>query len=264
LFKISDNIKYKNGKKLSMLTCYDYTMATMFEKMKNNIDIILVGDSLGNVIQGEGDTLGVEVDDIIYHTKCVKKGAPSVFTVADMPFMSYQISVEKAVENAGIIMKKSKPNAVKLEGGREYIEHIKKIILSGIPVMGHLGLTPQSVNVFGGYNVRGRLSDEREKIKEDALLLEKAGVFSIVLECIPSDLAQEITNSLKIPVIGIGAGVECDGQVLVLQDMLGMNNNKFKFVRKYAELDSIICNSIKKYDEDVKNNKFPGKDESFV
>jgi 3-methyl-2-oxobutanoate hydroxymethyltransferase len=264
LFKISENLKYKNGRKITMLTCYDFTMASIFEISKENIDIILVGDSLGNVVQGEYDTLGVEVEDIIYHTKAVRKGAPSIFTVSDLPFMSYQESVETAVKNAGLIMKRSKPNAVKLEGGKEFIPHIERIICSGIPVMGHLGLTPQSVNVFGGYNVRGRLKQEREKIIEDAVLLEKSGVFAVVLECVPEDLAGEITSKLNIPVIGIGAGSQCDGQVLVAQDMLGMNNNKFKFVRKYADVDNIINNAVKNYAQDVRNGSFPSSDESFL
>jgi len=255
--------KEKNKRKLVMLTCYDFTFATLFEQEKDSIDMILVGDSLANVMKGEDSTVTTTIDDIIYHTKAVRKGAPSIFIVADMPFMSYQISVEEAVRNAGRIIAETGANAVKLEGGRDFSEHLNAISKAGIPVMGHLGLTPQWINVFGSYNVRGKDSDESKKIKEDAKILEEAGAFSIVLECIPEILAREVSQSIDIPTIGIGGGPDVDGQVLVLQDMLGMNDNRFKFLKKYAQIGEATRKAIRDYSDDVKNNVFPSDKESF-
>ncbi|PLX18051.1 MAG: 3-methyl-2-oxobutanoate hydroxymethyltransferase [Candidatus Muiribacterium halophilum] len=263
MIKISDLRKDKKKNKLVMLTCYDFTFASLFEKEKENIDMILVGDSLANVIKGEDSTVKTTLEDIIYHTKAVRKGAPSIFTVADMPFMSYQISVEEAVRNAGRLISEAGANAVKLEGGRDFSEHVKAITRAGIPVMGHLGLTHQWINVFGSYNVRGKSSDESDKIREDAKILQECGAFSIVLECVPEKLASNISQDLEIPTIGIGAGKEVDGQVLVLQDMLGMNDNKFKFLRKYSQIGEITRNAIKEYSKDVKEKSFPSKKESF-
>lgn len=263
MLNISRLKKEKNTKKIVMLTCYDFTFASLFEKEKDSIDMILVGDSLANVMKGEDSTVKTTLEDIIYHTKAVRKGAPSIFIVADMPFMSYQISVEEAVRNAGRLVAEAGANAVKLEGGRDFSEHVKAISKAGIPVMGHLGLTPQWINVFGSYNVRGKESAESQIIKEDAKILQEAGAFSLVLECVPKDLAKEVSESILIPTIGIGAGMDVDGQVLVLQDMLGMNDNRFKFLKKYAQIGDITRNAIKAYSEDVKEIRFPTDKESF-
>lgn len=252
----------KSGEKITALTAYDYLIASMLDEA--GIDIILVGDSLGNVFQGQETTLPVTVDEIIYHTKAVRRGVKHALLVVDMPFLSYQISVEDAIRNCGRVLKETGAEAVKIEGGKSIIETTKKIVEVGIPVMGHLGLTPQSIHKFGSYDLRGKQKAEATQILHDAKLLEDAGVFAIVLEKIPSELAKKITDSVDIPTIGIGAGPHCDGQILVVYDMLGMFEDfKLKFVRKYANLSKVIKNAFRDYIEDVKKGKFPSVEESF-
>lgn len=246
----------KNGEKLSMLTAYDYSMAKIIDE--SGINGILIGDSLGMVVKGDEDTLGVTVDDIIYHTKAVKKGAKNALIVSDMPFLSYHVSVEQAVMNAGRIMKEGGANAVKIEGGKSVANQIKAIVEAQIPVMGHLGLTPQSINAFGGFRVQGKSEEAAKKLIEDAKVLEAAGVFAITLEGIPARVAQIITDTVKVPTIGIGAGKECDGQILVYQDMLGMFSDFVpKFVKQYANIGSVMREAIESYISEVKEGNFP-------
>ena len=250
------------GEKITMLTAYDYTMASILDE--SNIDILLVGDSLGNVVLGYDSTLPVTMEDMLHHTKAVSRAVRNAMIVADMPFLSYQISPEAALANAGRFLKEADAQAVKLEGGREFAEVVHKITYAGIPVMAHLGLTPQSVHQLGGYKVQGKKEDAAEIMIQDAKILEEAGAFSVVLECVPEKLAAEITGSLSIPTIGIGAGVSCDGQVLVVNDMLGMYERMTpKFVKKYANLNLEIRNAVKRYIEDVKTNSFPDSEHSF-
>lgn len=250
------------GEKITALTAYDYIFASMLDD--SGIEVILVGDSLGNVFQGQETTLPVTVDEIIYHTKAVRKGVKHSLLVVDMPFLSYQISIEDAVRNCGRVLKETGAEAVKIEGGKPMVETIRRLVDIGIPVMGHLGLTPQSIHKFGSYDVRGRAKREAENILLDAKALEKAGVFSIVLEKIPSSLAKKVTQSVSIPTIGIGAGPHCDGQILVVYDMLGMFEDfQPRFARKYAELAKTIKSSFKNYIKDIKAGKFPNKEESF-
>ena len=250
------------GKKLSMLTAYDYSMAKIIDA--SGINGILIGDSLGMVIKGDEDTLAVTVDEIIYHTKAVKKGAKNALIVSDMPFLSYHASIEQAVLNAGRIIKEGGANAVKIEGGSNFIPQIKAIVDAQIPVMGHLGLTPQSVNAFGGFKVQGKNELAAKKLIEDAVLLEKAGAFSITLEGIPEKVAELITNSVSIPTIGIGAGKNCDGQVLVYQDMLGMFNDFVpKFVKQYANIGTVMREAISSYVKEVQDGTFPEEKHTF-
>lgn len=250
------------GKKLTMLTAYDYSMAKLIDE--SGVNGILIGDSLGMVIKGEEDTLSVTVDEIIYHTKAVKRGTKNALIVSDMPFLSYHTSIENAVLNAGRMLKEGGANAVKLEGGANVVEQIRAIVNAQIPVMGHLGLTPQSVNVFGGFKVQGKSEETIKQLVEDAIQLEKAGAFAIVLEGIPSKVAELITNSVTIPTIGIGAGAECDGQILVYQDMLGMFDNFVpKFVKQYASIGLDIKTAIKSYIEEVERGEFPQEEHSF-
>lgn len=250
------------GRKITMLTAYDYSMAKLVSGA--GIDSILVGDSLGMVMQGHSSTLPVTVDDIIYHTKMVVKANRNSLVISDMPFLSYHVSVEDAVRNAGRIVKESGAEAVKIEGGRNAIKQIKAVIEAQIPVMGHLGLTPQSVNAFGGFKVQGREAEDAKRIMEDALALEEVGVFAITLEGVPEGLAKDISEKLYIPVIGIGAGKHTDGQVLVLQDMLGMFNDFVpKFVKQYADLNTIITNAVKDYIREVQNGDFPAEKHTY-
>ncbi|WP_297210862.1 MULTISPECIES: 3-methyl-2-oxobutanoate hydroxymethyltransferase [Thermodesulfovibrio] len=262
-FTVTDLLAKKREKqKITMLTAYDYPFAQIVDEA--GIDMILVGDSLSMVIQGNDTTLPVTVDEIIYHTKIVARATKRAMVVADMPFMSYQISVEDAVRNAGRLVKEAGAQAVKLEGGREIIRQIKAITEAEIPVIGHLGLTPQAVLRMGGYKLQGKIPEQAQRIKEDAILLQEAGVVAIVLEVIPAELAKDITESLEIPTIGIGAGVHCDGQVLVVHDLLGLFE-KFtpKFVKKYANLREEILKAIKQYKEEVEKGEFPDKEHSF-
>ena len=250
------------GEKITMLTAYDYGMASILDE--SDIDILLVGDSLGNVVLGYDSTLPVTMDDMVRHTQAVARGSQKAMIVADMPFLSYQVSPESALANAGRLLKEGNAQAVKLEGGREHADIVHKMTYAGIPVMAHLGLTPQSVNQLGGYKVQGKQEDAAEIIMQDAKCLEEAGAFSLVLECVPEKLAAEITAALSIPSIGIGAGVHCDGQVLVVNDMLGMNDRMTpKFVKKYAQLNVDIKNAVKLYIKDVKTSAFPDDEHSF-
>jgi len=228
------------------------------------IDLILVGDSLGNVVQGHETTIPVTLEDIIYHTKAVVRGVQRALVVADMPFMSYQISPEEAFRNAGRLMKEAGASAVKIEGGHRVAEAVRKMTEAGIPVMAHLGLTPQSINQFGSYRPRGESEQEAEEIMKDALELEQAGAFAIVLEKIPMQLAQKITSSLMIPTIGIGAGPYCDGQILVYSDMVGLTIDfSPRFVRRYDNLQERISHSVDSYIQDIRNCNFPSVDESY-
>ncbi|HHV85436.1 MAG TPA: 3-methyl-2-oxobutanoate hydroxymethyltransferase [Petrimonas sp.] len=252
----------ENNRKISMLTAYDYSMAKMVDTA--GIDSVLIGDSLGMVFQGHESTLPVTVDEIIYHTKAVARGVKNALIVADMPFLSYHVSKEEAVRNAGRMIKEGGAEAVKIEGGALFTETIKAIVDAQIPVMGHIGLTPQSVNAFGGFKVQGRDEQSAKRLLEDAKLLEKAGVFAITLECIPDKLAQLITKSVSIPTIGIGAGKDCDGQVLVINDMLGMFSDFVpKFVKQYAKLNVEITAAVRSYASDVKEGRFPSDEHTF-
>ncbi|GIS83966.1 MAG: 3-methyl-2-oxobutanoate hydroxymethyltransferase [Nitrospina sp.] len=255
--------KRKNsGKKITALTAYDYSFAKLLDSTP--IDILLVGDSLGMVSQGHINTLSVTLEDIVYHTRCVNQGVERALVVADMPFMSYQVSVEQAVTNAGILIQQGGAAAVKLEGGERIINQVNAILKAGIPVMGHIGLTPQSVHQFGGYKVQGKNFLDSKQIKQDAKDLQKAGVFSLVLEGIPEELAKEITNDLKIPTIGIGAGSNCDGQILVTHDLLGLNPDFApKFVKRYAHLSDVIQNAVIDFISEVQSEKFPGSEHAY-
>lgn len=252
----------KKGEKISMLTAYDYTFATIVDA--TGVEIILVGDSASNVMAGNPTTLPITLDEMIYHVKSVVRGANNALIVGDMPFGCVAGNPLDSLHNAIRMMKEGGANAIKIEGGEEIAEDIKKIIGAGIPVMGHLGLMPQSINKYGNYNTRAKNEEEAKKLIKDALLLQEIGCFAIVLEKIPSDLATEVTQLLSIPTIGIGAGSGTDGQVLVLQDMLGLNKDfRPKFVRHYADLHSIITKSIQAYINDVKSSEFPSINESY-
>lgn len=253
--------KQKN-QKLTMLTAYDYSTAKLIDEA--GVNSILVGDSLGMVCLGYEDTLSVTMEDMIHHGSAVARGAKNALIVIDMPFMSYQTSVYDAVVNAGRLVKEGRAQAVKLEGGVEFVEHIKAIVNSSIPVVGHIGLTPQSVNAFGGFKVQGKDEAAAKKLIENAKALEKAGVFAIVLECVPAKLAKIITDSISIPTIGIGAGVGCDGQVLVYQDMLGMYSEFTpKFVKKYANVGEQMKKAFNDYIKEVGDGVFPGENHGF-
>ena len=253
----------ENGEKISMLTAYDYSTAKLMDEA--GINGILVGDSLGNVILGYTDTLSVTMEDMIHHGRAVARGCKNTLVVIDMPFMSYQTSVYDAVVNAGRLMKEGRGGVVKLEGGIEVVAQIKAITSAGIPVMGHLGMTPQSVNMLGGFKVQGKNEAVAKKMIEDAIALQQAGVFSIVLECVPDRLAKMISEKLTIPTIGIGAGVGCDGQILVYQDMLGMFKDYVpKFVKKYADVGTIMTEAFQNYDKEVKEGSFPDAAHSFT
>ncbi|MDP4089731.1 MAG: 3-methyl-2-oxobutanoate hydroxymethyltransferase [Bacillota bacterium] len=252
----------KTSKKLTMLTAYDYSMAKLIDECE--IDAILIGDSLGMVCLGYPDTLSVTMEDMIHHTKAVSRGAKNALIVADMPFMSYQTSVYDAVYNAGRLVKEGHAQAVKLEGGAAVIEQIRAIVNASIPVMGHLGLTPQSINAFGGFKVQGKSEEAARKLIEDAQKIEEAGAFAIVLECVPARLAELISSRISIPTIGIGAGKGCDGQVLVYQDMLGMFSDfKPKFVKQYAAIGDIMKGAIRNYIAEVQDSVFPSQEYEF-
>ncbi len=254
--------KKVSGDKITVLTAYDYSMARLLDEA--GIDCILVGDSLGMTMLGYEDTLSVTMDDMIHHTKAVRRGTKNAMVVADMPFLSYHISDEEAVRNAGRFIKEAGANAVKLEGGFAVQSKIEAIVAAQIPVMGHIGLTPQSVNMFGGFKVQGKTETQARKLIEEAKLLEAIGCYSIVLECVPEKLARLITEQLSIPTIGIGAGAGCDGQVLVIQDMLGMYTDFTpKFVKQYANLKESIENAVSHYCEDVISGQFPEEKHTF-
>lgn len=252
----------EQGEKLTMLTAYDYSMAKLIDEA--GVNMILVGDSLGMVMLGYEDTISVTMEDMIHHTRAVTRGVSNALVVADMPFLSYQTSVYDAVCNAGRLMKEGRAQAVKLEGGREFAEHIRAIMNASIPVVAHLGLTPQSLNAFGGFKVQGKSEEAARKLVEDAREVEKAGAVAVVLECVPAKLAELISGQLHIPTIGIGAGAGCDGQVLVYQDMLAMFGDfKPKFVKQFAEIGAMMKEAFGKYIEEVKSGAFPAAEHTF-
>ena len=251
-----------NGEKISMLTAYDYTFAKLLDSA--GIDVLLVGDSASNVMAGHETTLPITLGQMIYHASSVVRGVSRALIVVDLPFGTYQSDPKKALRSAIRIMKESGAHAIKLEGGKEEAESIKRIVNAGIPVMGHLGLTPQSIHQFGSFALRAKEEAEAQKLKEDTKLLEQLGCFAIVLEKIPATLAEEVAKSVHIPIIGIGAGSAVDGQVLVMQDMLGMSNEfQPRFLRKYANLQEVITNAVSHYIEDVKSIDFPNEKEQY-
>lgn len=252
----------QKGEKIAMLTAYDFSMATIVDS--GGTEIILVGDSASNVMAGHETTLPITLDQMIYHAASVVRGAKRALIVVDLPFGSYQGNSKKALSSAIRIMKESGAHAIKLEGGAEVKKSIERILTAGIPVMGHLGLTPQSIYKFGTYTVRAKESAEAEKLKQDALLLQEVGCFSVVLEKIPAQLAKQVSNNLKIPTIGIGAGPHCDGQVLVVNDMLGLTKGfKPRFLRQYLDLYTEINGAVKNYVADVKSHAFPNEQEQY-
>lgn len=255
-------MKQKN-EKISMLTAYDYSTAKLIDEA--GINSILVGDSLGNVILGYEDTISVTMEDMIHHGAAVARGAKNALVVIDMPFMSYQTSVYDAVVNAGRLMKEGRGQAVKLEGGKEVCPQIKAIVDASIPVVAHLGLTPQSINAFGGFKVQGKTEAAAKKLLEDAKAVEEAGAFAVVLECVPAKLAKLVSESISIPTIGIGAGNGCDGQVLVYQDMLALFSDFTpKFVKKFANVGETMKNAFVQYDKEVKDGSFPAKEHEYT
>ena len=251
-----------DGERITMVTAYDATFAKLADE--GGADILLVGDSLGMVIQGRPNTLEVTVDDIVYHTRAVTRGARRAHVVADMPFMSYQGELGRALENAGRLVKEGRAHGVKLEGGAEYVSLIEHLVRAGIPVMGHLGLTPQSVHAMGGFRVQGKTRAHARNIVRDARALESAGAYAIVLEGVPVELSREVTRQLSIPTIGIGAGAACDGQVLVVYDLLGLYPDFVpKFVKRYAELGQTSIEAIARYREEVRSGAFPEEAHTF-
>jgi len=255
--------KKAKQEKISMLTSYDYSTAGLVDLA--GLDMILVGDSLGNVVLGYENTLAVTMNDMVHHTRAVVRGTKNAMVVGDMPFLSYHITTEEAVRNAGRLIQEGGAQTVKLEGGVERVDTVKAILDAQIPVMGHIGLTPQSVNQFGGFKVQGKDLETARKLLRDAQALDKAGVFSIVLECVPSALAKKITEEVSVPTIGIGAGPDCDGQVLVINDMLGMYSGHVpKFVKKYVDLQPLIIEALKSYKKEVEEGSFPGPEHGFT
>lgn len=249
-------------KKITAITAYDYPFAKLLDE--SGVDIILVGDSLGMTVLGYENTLPVTIEDMIYHTKAVKRGIKKALLMADMPFMSYQVSIDEALWNAGRLVKEGGAEAVKIEGGIVMQDIVAALTEIGIPVMGHVGLTPQSIHKFGGYKVQGRKPSQAREIVEDAKALEDAGAFSVLLEGIPLELAKEITNTLKIPTIGIGAGAFCDGQIMVIHDIIGLSGEfKPKFVKQYVDISEIIKNAVREYIKDVSDGSFPTEDHSY-
>jgi 3-methyl-2-oxobutanoate hydroxymethyltransferase len=254
-------MKAENAK-IAMVTAYDATMARLVDAA--GVDMVLVGDSLGMVIQGMEDTLSVTLDDMAYHGRCVARGLQQAHLTVDMPFMSYQVSPEQALENAGKLVQLGKAQSVKLEGGERSAPAIEKIVTAGIPVVGHIGLTPQSVNTLGGWRVQGRSDDSSDQLIRDALAVQDAGAFCLVLEMVPCELASEVTAALSIPTVGIGAGPECDGQVLVCNDLLGFDLGfSPKFLKRYAELQHPITDAISQYVAEVRDGIFPADEHSF-
>jgi 3-methyl-2-oxobutanoate hydroxymethyltransferase len=245
-----------------MVTAYDYTMARLIDEA--GVDMVLVGDSLGMIVQGLQNTIPVTLDEICYHARAVARATSRAHVVGDMPFMSYQVSPMQAVESAGKLMKEGSVESVKLEGGAEMAEHVHRIVRAGIPVVGHVGLTPQSVHALGGFKVQGRGDDEADRIVRDARILEQAGAFAIVLEAIPPDVADRVTQEVTIPTIGIGAGAGCDGQVLVCTDLLGMSRGHHpKFAKHYAELGDAIVTAVRAYADEVRSLAFPAKEHTY-
>lgn len=254
--------QYEAGHPITMVTCYDFTFARLVDKA--GIECVLVGDSLGNVIQGHETTLPVTIDDIIYHTRAVTRGCPSAHIVADMPFMSYQASDDDGVRAAGRLLKKGGAQSVKVEGGEQLAPMIDRMVRAGIPVVGHLGLTPQSVHAFGGYRVQGKSDEAADRMLADARALQDAGVHMLVLEMVPAELARRVTEELSIPTIGIGAGADTSGQVLVIYDLLGLNLDFTpRFLKHYARLEETVTSSLKEYRDDVRERRFPTDDHAF-
>ncbi|MCB1214917.1 MAG: 3-methyl-2-oxobutanoate hydroxymethyltransferase [Deltaproteobacteria bacterium] len=256
-------IKAQKGKKpITMLTAYSYTVAKVLDEA--GIEVLLVGDSLGMVFQGKENTLEVSLEEIIYHCQCVHRGRKRAHLVGDLPFMSYQVSVEEALRNAGRLLKEGAVDGVKLEGGEEMAETVFKLTERGIPVMGHVGLQPQRVKMMGGYKIQGKGGKAARQVLKDASAIAQAGAYSLVLEGIPASLAKEITQSIDIPTVGIGSGPDCDGQVLVIDDLLGLNTDFIpKFVKTYANLAEVIKKAVGTYCEEVEKRKFPAKEHSF-
>ncbi len=251
----------RRGEPITMLTAYDFTFARIFDTA--DIELLLVGDSLGNVVQGADTTLPVTMDEVVYHTRMVARGAERALVIGDMPFGSYQVSEEDAVRNAIRLVKEGGAAAVKLEGGTKMASTIERIVCAEIPVMGHVGLTPQAVHRMGGFRVQGRGEGGRVQVLDDALAVQDAGAFAVVLEGIPADLAKEVTAELAIPTIGIGAGVDCDGQVLVMHDLLGLNDWAPSFVKQYANIGAEVSKAARAYADEVKNSKFPDDQHSY-
>jgi len=251
----------RRGEPITMLTAYDFTFARLFDQAE--IELLLVGDSLGNVVQGAETTLPVTLDEVIYHTRMVARGAERALVIGDMPFGSYQICEEDAVRNAIRLVKEAGAAAVKLEGGTKMASTIERIVCAEIPVMGHVGLTPQAVHRMGGFRVQGRGDAGRIQVLDDALAVQQAGAFAVVLEGIPADLAKEVTAELSIPTIGIGAGVHCDGQVLVMHDLLGLNDWAPSFVKQYANVGAQVAKAARAYADEVKHRKFPDEQHSY-
>jgi 3-methyl-2-oxobutanoate hydroxymethyltransferase len=250
------------GRRIAMLTCYDALFARLLEQA--DTDVLLVGDSLHQVLGGHETTLGATLDEMIYHAAAVHRGAPRTLLFVDLPFLTYQVSVEEAIRNAGRVLQESGAHGVKLEGGRPMAATVRALVDRGIPVMGHLGLTPQSVHALGGYRVQGRETDAAARLLADARTLEEAGACSMVLELMPADLARQISESIAIPTIGIGAGPGCDGQVLVLHDMLGLNDAfSPKFLRRFAELGEAVRGAAREFAEEVRAGDYPGREHSF-
>ncbi len=253
----------REGQAITMVTAYDATFARLVDEA--GVDVILVGDSLGMVMQGHPHTLEVTLEQMAYHARCVRRAVTRAHLVVDMPFMTYQVSPEQALLSAGRLVQEGGAEAVKLEGGARCIDAVRKIVSAGIPVMGHLGLTPQSVHEFGGFRVQARGQDAAERLRQDALALQEAGIYSLVLEGIPATLAKEVSASLTIPTIGIGAGVGCDGQVLVMQDLLGLDDRfKPRFVKRYAELAGVVRGAFAEFVRDVRARTYPGEEHSFT
>jgi len=251
------------AEKIVMVTAYDYPTARLVDEA--GVDVVLVGDSLGMVVLGHETTLPVTLEDMIHHAKAVVRGVNRALVAVDMPFMTFQTGTTDALRNAGRILQESGAAAVKLEGGVDVCPQVRALVSAGIPVIGHLGLTPQSINVFGGYKLQGRDEEAAERILSDAQALEHSGVCSIVLECVPEDLARKITAAVSVPTVGIGAGVHCDGQVLVLHDLLGIAGNvQPRFVKQYARVGEVIREAVEKYAEEVRESKFPGPEHSFA
>ena len=252
----------KGGQPIAMMTAYDYTMARLLDRA--GIDVLLVGDSLGMVIQGRSSTIPVTLEEACYHTRAVARGTVYAHVVGDMPFMSFQVSATQAVESAGKLVKDGMAESVKLEGGEEVAEHVTRIVRAGIPVMGHVGLTPQSVHALGGYRVQGKGQSAADRIVADALALEQAGAYAIVLEAMPPDAAAEVTAAVSVPTIGIGAGATCDGQVLVCYDMLGMTlGHTPKFAKHFAEIGEQIHSAVEQYVSEVRDGSFPGPEHCY-
>jgi 3-methyl-2-oxobutanoate hydroxymethyltransferase len=253
---------YREGTPIAMATCYDYTFARLADEA--GLDAVLIGDSLGNVIQGRETTLPVTLDEIIYHTRPVVRGSESLHVVADMPFMSYQADPAEGVRNAGRLLKEGGAQAVKIEGGRREAETIDRMVGAGIPVVGHLGLTPQSVHQFGGYSVQGREDETREEMLRDARALEDAGIYALVLEMVPAPLAADIADEVDVPTIGIGAGDATDGQVLVLYDLLGLDQRfEPSFVKRFADLEETVVEALDRYGDEVRSGDFPRDEHAF-